>query len=258
MSEEHVPPAREDIPAPKAPQSFARRFNLAGIAALLLATGLIGGLQYFGIVDLRNISSSGLAVSATDSEAVLVRVNGTEITNGQVEKRLEQLKSVYTAQGVDLEASGQLEQFRASVLDEMINNALLLDAAQKEGISVTDAELDSEYTNLLNMFGGEEALNEQLTLVGMTKEDLRTNLREQKIITAYIANHSDLGSAEVSDEEAKTYYDQNVATAADPASVPPFEEVKEMLKEQIAQERTSSLIAVLIENLKKDAQIEKL
>lgn len=239
-----------------APKKSTRRFNIAGIAALLLVTGAVAASQYFGVIDLRTMGSgAGLAINATDPDAVVATVNGQEIKNAQVEERLAQIKNVLSAQGADLTQPGVLDEYRSRIVDELIDNQLLLQAAEKEGITVTDEEVTAEYNELVTMFGGEEALKEQMSLVGIDDEALRKNLREQKIIEAYVANHSEIETIEVTDEEALAAYNQSVGENTEGA--PAFDDVKNMLKEQIAQEKASSLIALVVQDLKTNATIEK-
>jgi hypothetical protein len=253
-------PRADESPTTEAPASEPRahkaRFNYIGIGSLLAVTALIGGLQYFGVVDFRSISAPGLAVSALDPDNVLATVNGSEITQGEVSERLEQIENVLRAQGADLTQTGVLEEYKTRILDELIDTELLRQAATESGVTATAEAVDAEFQELLTMFGGEEALDGQLEIVGMTREQLMDNLKEQKLIEAFVATKADINNIEVTDAEIRAFYDQSIA-GADPANVPPFEEVQDLLRQQVSQDKAAEMMEKVIAQLKADAAIVK-
>lgn len=238
------------------PKTRKGRFNLYGIGALLVAVAGIAGLQYFGVVDFKSMSTPGLAINSINSGKAVATVNGEKITEGEVQSRLTQVTNVLKAQGADLSAEGALDEYRSQIIDDLIDNTLLLQAANAAGASTTDEVVDGEFAKLVEMFGGEEALDEQLKVVGMTRDELKANLREQKIIEAYVSSRSDLGNIVVTDAEAKAYF-ETTTKGAEPGTVPKYEEVADLMKQELTQKKAEEIVQGIVAELKEKATIER-
>ncbi|OCA88302.1 foldase [Bacillus sp. FJAT-27225] len=96
------------------------------------------------------------------------------------------------------------ESYGATMLDTMINNKVVELEAKKENVSVTQKEIDSEYDKLIDAYGSEEALNAALeqnrTNENVLKQDIKDYLLAEKLMRKKI---------EITDEEMKTYFDEN-------------------------------------------------
>lgn len=238
-------------------RSWLSSMNLAGVAAVLVMTGIVGTLQATGLIDLAALQGGAAAGLAGNADDAVARVNGEVITRGELEERFSQVEKVLSAQGADVSDPTIASSYREQLLDEMISNTLLVQKAQEAGISITTEEVDASYNELLELFGGEAGLDEQLAVVGLTKEGLRENLQEQLAIEAYLAQATSVDEIEVTDEEVRAYYDANVAQNenADPAE---YDQMVPILRQQLAQQKASALIAEYIDTLKQEADIEVL
>ncbi len=219
--------------------------KVGGLVALLVAIGAVAALHAFGYIKL------GLP-SATGGTASVAMINGEAITRADFDKRFNQVKTaVGTQQQLDASSTASL---REGVLDEMINTTLLLQEAKKTGVTVTDADVDAAYADLVKNFGSEDTLQGQLEAVGMTKDELRTNLRNEKIIQAYLDANTDIKSATVTPEEVQAVYDQQFKGQQ---GAPKFEDIKSTIESQLLQQKTGALINDQVAQLRAKANIKK-
>jgi foldase protein PrsA len=97
-----------------------------------------------------------------------------------------------------------VEQYGATTVEQLIADKIVAAEAKKEKINITDEELNKEVDKLKESYGGEEVFNQVLasnnTTVDVLKEDLKNYLTMRKLIEPQI---------EISDEELKTYFDEN-------------------------------------------------
>lgn len=112
-------------------------------------------------------------------------VNGQPVLLADYEREVALYEESMAAAGQDAStAEGQdaLEQGRALVLEMMINQVLIEQAAQAAGVTVTDEDLDATI-QALREETGEEAFQQWLTDQGMSPEEFRVRLRRDMIAT---------------------------------------------------------------------------
>ncbi|MCM3440130.1 peptidylprolyl isomerase [Metabacillus halosaccharovorans] len=97
-----------------------------------------------------------------------------------------------------------VEQNGEAALDTLITKNLINQEVEKEKITVSSKEIDAELQELIDSYGGEETFEQQLTSSGLTqddiKEDIEVNLKIEKLLEPQI---------EITEEEMKTYFDEN-------------------------------------------------
>lgn len=130
---------------------------------------------------------------APTNAPLAARVNDRGITlaalERQVERRLDGLRAIGEAVPTDLTA------FRMTVLDSMIEQVLIEQAAAIQGITITDADVQQELDTTIQIAGSREAWLKQLENERLTEDDYRAGLREalitarmRDIVTANICN----------------------------------------------------------------------
>jgi len=87
------------------------------------------------------------------------------------------------------------------ILDIMARHKLIRQAAQKQGITLTDEECQAQYDMMVAAAGGPDALVARLQEMGETQEDFKTRLQSQLLLHKII--EKDLV---VTDEELKKMY----------------------------------------------------
>ncbi|BBH20926.1 hypothetical protein Back11_22710 [Paenibacillus baekrokdamisoli] len=99
-------------------------------------------------------------------------------------------------------------------LDNLIQDELIMQAADKDGIKVTDADVEKEITSIKGRFPTEADFNAALQQANMTLDDLKKQtpmqLRIRKILEPKVT---------VTDKEIKDYFDKNKASLGTPLQV---------------------------------------
>jgi peptidyl-prolyl cis-trans isomerase SurA len=214
--------------------------------------------------DAAATSGAGDEAAATadvsDLPEVVAEVNGEPISR-------EDFSAAYESQYQQAAMQEQMgggpvdeEALRQQVLDGMIGNVLLTQEVEKQGIEVTDEDIDTLLAEYASGNGMEpqdflDALAEQ----GMDEEFVRTELEKQVGTEKLLDQEAPV--EEPTDEELKALYDEYAAqmggaTGEDGESgLPPFEEVKDQLKEQVKQEKQAEAANAYVDKLREAADI---
>lgn len=124
-----------------------------------------------------------------------------------------------------LPAQLQAQTTKDSLLDQLIDQELLLQAADDQGIVVSQQELDDYIQGLLDYFGlTVEELDATLAQQGVSREEFDQNNRDQIRITKLI-NETVYSKIVVTDEMAEEYYNEN----EDLFTIPPTATVQHIL-----------------------------
>lgn len=185
-----------------------RPFLVIVILVLLI---LLGGLYYF----------KGQFISAT--------VNGQPIWRLTLIKELE-------------------KQSGKATLENLITKALIFQEAKKQGVVISQEEIDQKMKELEDNFTAQgQDLDELLAAQNMTRDQLEEQLKIQLIIEKVF--NQDI---EVTDEEITAYFE------AYPDYFPEgtdLESVKEDIRGQLQQEKSSDLVQSWLDSLQENAQI---
>ncbi|MFC5649062.1 peptidylprolyl isomerase [Paenibacillus solisilvae] len=104
----------------------------------------------------------------------------------------------------------------AQTLDNLIQDELITQEADKAGIKVTDADVDKEIESVKGRFPSEAEFEAALQQAGMTLEDLKKQtpmqLRIRKILEPQVVD-------KVTEADMKTYFDENKASFNTPLQV---------------------------------------
>jgi parvulin-like peptidyl-prolyl isomerase len=111
-------------------------------------------------------------------------VNGQEIPMAALLSEIERRQAGLVQGGVDLntpQGKAQLEQEKQQALDNLIDDVLVTQEAARQGVAVSDAELDAEMQNIISSLGGQARFEEQLKIAGQTVEEARSLQRVQML-----------------------------------------------------------------------------
>lgn len=149
------------------------------------------------VILLAAILLAVLAIAPVAAQDALAVVNGEAITKDALVHRL-----------LDLSTSGM------SQLEEMVNETLLFQAAKKQGVTATDAEVDARLAEVKKSIGTDEAFNNYLAEQAVTREGIRHKLRVKILVEKVLAD-----KAKVSDEDVQKTYDENKSMFQAPETV---------------------------------------
>ena len=129
-------------------------------------------------------TATPLPPTPTPEPPAAAHVNGQPITLEAYQKELARYNSAQLALGRNPEEEDTSPQIR--VLDALIEQALILQAAATEGIKLDDKTLDAELQRLIEATGGQENFNGWLEANQYTPDEFREVLRAQMTVQAMI------------------------------------------------------------------------
>lgn len=162
------------------------------------------------------MSLSLVACKQKDLNEAVADVNGTKITLGQYEFMLKMNKAsvestIGGAEGWEKkDQSGQTykDKYKTLVLDQMINTELLAQNAEKEGIKVTDKEIQSSYNDLKTYVNSDEQIKKSAEDLGISDDFLKEQAKLSLLIQK--SQEKFYSEEKVSDSEMKKYYDEHI------------------------------------------------
>ncbi|MFA5292144.1 MAG: protein kinase [Phycisphaerae bacterium] len=146
----------------------------------------------------------------TDSSAAVVTVNGTKITEGQIEKMLQARMEQLTSR-IPLNMQDQYrQQLRKRIVEQLVIEELLAQKERQENITVSQSDIDEqtnkqiaeqnltidEFKSLLKSYG---------TTLSEFESNMRKKLMFEKLIEGEFANKIKAPT----NEQIKAYYDAN-------------------------------------------------
>lgn len=193
---------------------------------------------------------AGTSVMDQDPEEPVAVVNGEEIQSGELQSQLAQFETMFAQQEMDEEEGAMMMmQFQQQFLDQLINQTVLAQEAEAEGIEANEEEVETQIEEIRSQFDSEDDFQEALEMQGYTEEDLMQEIRELTLVEELLTmEHVDEDQYEVSEEEVREYYE--LAATNDPEIADQeFEEVQDQLEEQLLQNQ-------YVEDLRESAEIE--
>ncbi len=217
----------------------------SGILLLSIAVLVLGACS-------NNDSTKQNAEKETTGD-VVATVDGKDISKKDYDKELESMKATYEQQGMtaDQMDSKMLAELEQSVLDQMINAELLLQTAEKDGVSVEQKELDAELEKIKTNFADEKQYEDALKQNELTEKELMAQLKKQMTVIQYL--DSKIGKVEASDEEIQAMYDQYKQQAEGQKQTPEeLDKIKPELEQQILAQKKDEQTTKLVEQIRKD------
>ena len=144
------------------------------------------------------LSLAACSSKASVSEDVVASVNGKEITNAELEKAYQ--GRINGAQQLPTPEEAQALKFQ--LITQMINDEILLQMASSSGLTATDAEVETKFTDLKSQYT-EEQFQTMLKDQKMTADDIKAEMRKgltvEKLITKEITQRINVSDAEIKD-----------------------------------------------------------
>ena len=131
---------------------------------------------------------------------VLVRVNGDPVTEGAVLRRIQSMRGEVTKENLD---PGTWQRLTEAAVESEILDLLLLQAAEKDGYTVSSEAVDQDLARTRKMLG-EEAYQAMLEKRGVSEEQFRRYLAERLLISRY--KETLFKKVELSEQDLKAYY----------------------------------------------------
>lgn len=194
-----------------------------------------------GQEDLENLGEDG----------VVAKVNGEEIKSEEAKEIIEQ----YQQQGQQVSSE--------EIIDQLVEQELISQEAENQGYSVSkeeaeqtvESQMESQaQTSNMSLEEYKKLLEQQ----GTSFEDIIKDTQEQLSTQNYISDELEGKDLNVSEEEAKAFYDENKEMIEQQSENASYEEAKPQIITMLEQQKQEEAVGVLVENLSEDAEIEYL
>lgn len=149
---------------------------------------------------------------AVVAENAVARVNGKAIPMAAFEAEMNKI----TQGGTRQIPEDRLQKIRENVVNRLVEEELLAQEVQRQGVTVTEAEIDAEFEKYRSRFKSEEQFNSYLTHGKTSIEEIRARLRTSLALTRLLQK---LGKLEVSEDEVRQAYQTGIRMYTEPEQV---------------------------------------
>lgn len=161
------------------------------------------------LASLLALAAIGVA-GCTQDKSIVATVNGAPIKIEEITAQLAQMKkqspqTFEGTQGVKIES-----EFKAKILESLIQLELIKQAAKDLGVEVTDKQIDDYIKQLETQYGGKAGLDAAMKQSGVEMTQLRESIKNRLLVDG-VTKKSQAASATVTDAQIKAYYDANKA-----------------------------------------------
>ncbi|MGN1400830.1 MAG: peptidylprolyl isomerase [Bacillus sp. (in: firmicutes)] len=131
------------------------------------------------------IASGAIAAYMWTDRDVIASVDGEKITKDEVYDVM-------------------VRQYGQNVTTTLINNKVIEMEGKKEGIKLTDDEIQAELDDFIESYGGEETFNAALESSNISLDDFKKDIENYLIVEKILAKDID-----ITEEEMKEYFEEN-------------------------------------------------
>lgn len=150
---------------------------------------------------------SALADEKSTAPEKAALVNGAVITKKQLDDRLNGLRVMSAQRGQPL-TDTQMKQAKKKILNDLINEELLYQYTQTQGMKISDQEVQEYLSQVKSRYPGDDQYKKALSQLGFSEGDLELqiarNLAIRRLIETEIAR-----KISISEKEKKEYYASN-------------------------------------------------
>lgn len=151
--------------------------------------------------------------------SAVASVNGKVITREDLDRQVEELKAQFGGQGGFPEpGTEEYNQFQRQIAQQLVNQEIIFFEADKMGITVSDEEVTQQLEQYQQQSGGEEQFRARLEQLNLTEDRVKDQIR-QSLIFQKIYPEVTKDAAQVTDEQALAYYNENQALFQQPETL---------------------------------------
>lgn len=155
------------------------------------------------------------------SGEAIIKVNDQNITQGQFDAEFDKQAGNGIAKALGIDVKDDKNSFlymliKDRVVNELIVKALLNQEMQKRGIEVTNKDVDDAVKEIIDKVGSKEQLDALLKQNGISNSQFKKDLKEEVKMKKLA---KELGPSNVSDAEAKKFYNDNISKFKHPDKV---------------------------------------
>ncbi|WP_152656111.1 SurA N-terminal domain-containing protein [Oceanobacillus sp. CFH 90083] len=185
-----------------------------------------------------------------DSDTSVVVVNGEELQGNDYNTAYSLVKSMMHQAGQDVT---DLEALQDETISFLVEQELVMQEANDQGVEVTDEEVQEEMDALKEQ-GGEEQFQTSLEQLNLSEEQFAQQLRYNLATMHYMEKAFDI---EVTEEEVQDMYDE-LSAQMEGQEMQDLDEIRDQLEQMVEQNKQQEAYADKIDELRKSAEVEEL
>ncbi len=194
---------------------------------------------------------------------VVAEVNGQEVTK-------DEFVPIYEAQfqqaAMQAQSGGEQpdqDALKKQIADSLVETELLVQEADKRGISATDQDVDDELSALAkqNQMTSVDQFLAALEKQGTSEDVVRSQVKTQVVVEQLVEDEA--GAIKPTEAELRKIYDAAVQQqkklgkqGGQQQTIPPFAKVKSQIVEQAKSDKQSRTAQALVAELRKGADIK--
>ena len=163
--------------------------------------------QITAILIIVLLSLPAMAADTKSAGGKVAVINGVVITQAHYDKELKVHADRVSRQGQQI-SDEQMAALKKEVLDGLIEREVLYQESQKAGIKIDEQKVNDQMAGIRKRFPNEEEFKKALASMGLTEEEVRTQIQRGLAIRGLI-DQKVANSIVVTDEETRAYYDSN-------------------------------------------------
>ncbi|MGP4107575.1 SurA N-terminal domain-containing protein [Virgibacillus sp. L01] len=203
--------------------------------------------------------ASSKPVEITDEEKVkkdkvVTKINGEEITGETYNATYAQTKVMMQQYGQDVSDKKKLKE---QTLNAIVQQELLKQDAEKNGIEVSDKEVQSQFEKAKS--SNKKQFESVLKQYHLTEETYKDQLDFELTVQKY--KKQELKDTKVTDKEVQDYYDklkeqQKNASKKQKKQLPKLKDLESQIKKQLKQQKEQQKLQAKVQELQKQAEIK--
>lgn len=142
------------------------------------------------------------------------------------------------------------DSYGKTAFDEMVSEYLLKDAAKKNGITVSQNEIDEKVASAAAQYGGKDQLMQMAQSAGINTDSQLNQFFEMQLIVQKLEDK--LFKVSITDDEIQKYYDDN----KDYLGNKKLDEVRDQIKQQLTSQKLSDQFSQWFSDLRQKANIQ--
>jgi hypothetical protein len=206
-------------------------------------------------------------------EQVIASVNGENLYREQLQQKtrlqlihqqLFQIDQKF-AQFLNYSEAGQqfLEEYNRYIMNDLIDEVLLMQEADRRGIKVTEEDEDYYFEEHIENIKEQQGINEEEIVeilqgqgVDSLEQYQQIFVENTNLLVEKLTNEEIISDIEITDKIAMQIYEQNKGQFTDrEGNIAPFEDIKNQLKAQIMQQEEANILEEFTQELRDNADI---
>ena len=259
-------PAAEAAPAaPQQPESAAaaagaptassgeKNSGMMGYVVAAVAIVAVVAAVWFALERSGTVPTAVFSNGSGQQSGPVATVNGEPIPFSEFETALDQSVQAMTQQGANPNDPQLPAELSGRAIDTLVNTEVLLQEASAQGYSVGDEAVDARISEIEEQIGGPEALESRMTEVGVEMETLRSDIRDELLIQNLLDEQLALDEIEIDEQAIDDFYAE---TGGEEAGLPPLEDVRGQIADQLRSTEEQALVQEYLEELRGTAEVE--